>query len=89
MSRVAVNARSELAEIHEAAKRGPTGKPLAEMVRGTIEGTAATRFVRMCVGPGAFGISIEGPCTIRMSDNRFRVRMPFQFQTSGYKTGTW
>jgi len=40
MSRVTVNARSELAEIREAAKRGPNGKPLEEMVRGTIKGTA-------------------------------------------------
>ena len=30
----------QLAEIREAAKRGPTGKPLEEMVRGTIKGTA-------------------------------------------------
>jgi hypothetical protein len=30
----------QLAEIREAAKRGPDGKPLEELVRGTIEGTA-------------------------------------------------
>jgi hypothetical protein len=30
----------QLAEIREAATRGPSGKPLAEMMRTTIEGTA-------------------------------------------------
>ncbi len=30
----------QLAEIREAARRGPDGKPLEEMVRGTIVGTA-------------------------------------------------
>ncbi len=30
----------QLAEIREAAKRGPNGKPLAEMMRTTITGTA-------------------------------------------------
>ncbi len=30
----------QLAEIREAAKRGPDGKPLEELVRGTIKGTA-------------------------------------------------
>jgi hypothetical protein len=30
----------QLAEIREAAKRGPDGKPLEEMVRVTIQGTA-------------------------------------------------
>ena len=30
----------QLAEIAEAARRGPDGKPLEEMARTTIEGTA-------------------------------------------------
>jgi len=30
----------QFADIREAAKRGPVGKPLEEMVRGTIAGTA-------------------------------------------------
>ncbi len=30
----------QLAEIREAAKRGPDGKPFAQTMRDTIEGTA-------------------------------------------------
>ncbi len=30
----------QLAEIREAAKRGPDGKPIAETMRATIAGTA-------------------------------------------------
>ncbi len=30
----------QLAEIREAARRGPSGQPLEALMRGTIEGTA-------------------------------------------------
>src|SRR6266702_2803051 len=40
MSRRRLLTPQQLAEIREAAKRGPDGKPLEELVRGTIEGTA-------------------------------------------------
>jgi hypothetical protein len=47
------------------------------------------KYVRTCVGPGARGINFAPGSSVRMMDNRFVIRMPFEFEVPNQTGGTW